>query len=138
MAVRPLAANGDAPGQLVRVKAQSVQSNSTTVYEYTENGRAHFLIFRDPGTRDWKVADWESDAEFLYYCAEGQRISQIAACRISFIRYHGEALVSASRQVQRFEYWERDGKRQASSSDKEFLGSFSDARLASRDAGVVR
>jgi hypothetical protein len=138
MAVRLLAANGDAPGQLVRVKAQSLESNSITVYEYTENGRAHFLIFRDPEKKDWKFGDWESDAEFLYYCAEGQRISQIAACRVSFIKYHGEVLVSASRPVERFEYWERDAKRRASSSDKEFLRSFSDAMLASRDAGVVR
>jgi hypothetical protein len=138
MAVRLLAANGDAPGQLVRVKAQSVESNSTTVYEYSENGRTHFLIFRNPETKDWKFGDWESDAEFFYYCAEGQRISQIAACRVSFIKYHGEALVSASRPVERFEYRDRDGKRQVFSSDKEFLRSFSDATLASRDAGVVR
>jgi hypothetical protein len=138
MAVRLLAANGDAPGQLVRVKARSRESNSITVYEYTENGRRHFLIFRDPETKDWKFADWESDAEFLYYSVEGQRISQIAACRVSFIKDHGEVLVSASRPVGRFEYRERDGKRQVSSSDNEFLRSFSDATLASRDAGVVR
>jgi hypothetical protein len=136
--VRSLAANGDALGQLVRVKAQSVEANSITIYEYSENGRAHFLIFRDPETKDWKFADWESDAEFLYYCAEGQRISHTAACQLSFIRYQGEALVSVSRPVERFECWERDGKRQASSSDQTVLYSFSGAALASRDAGVVR
>jgi hypothetical protein len=138
MVVRALTAHGDAPGQLVRVKAQSIQSSSITVYEYGENSRTHFLIFRDPETKDWRFGDWESDAEFLYYCAEGQRISQIAACRVSFIKYHGEALVSASRPVERFEYCKRDGKREASSSDKELLRSFSDATLASREAGVVR
>jgi hypothetical protein len=43
----------------------------------------------------------------------------------------------ASRRVERFEYWERDGKRQAASSDNEVLRTFSDATLASWDAGVV-
>ena len=138
MVVRPLTVNDDGPGQLVRVKTQSAEANAITVYEYIENGRTHFLIFRDPETKDWKFADWESDAEFLYYCAEGQRISQTTACQLSFIKYHGEALVSVSRPVERFEYWERDGKRQASSSDQTVLRSFSGATLASRDAGVVR
>ena len=138
MLVRALTVKGDAPGQLVRVKAPSVEANGITVYEYSENGRAHFLIFRDPAARVWKFGDWESDGEFLYCCAESHRISQIAVRQASFIKYQGRALISASRQVERFEYWERDGKRQASSSDKEVLLGFSDATLASRDAGVVR
>ncbi|HEY4660036.1 MAG TPA: hypothetical protein VIG91_00930, partial [Terriglobales bacterium] len=96
------------------------------------------LIFRGPGVKGWKFADWESDGEFFYCCAEGQRISHIAVCQSSFIKYHGDTLVSTSRQVERFEYWERDGKRQASSSDKEVLRTFSDATLALWDAGVVR
>ena len=133
-----LIANDDAPGELVRVRAQSADANGISIYEYTENGRAHFLIFRHQQASFWKFGDWESDAEFLYYCAESQRVSQVAACQASFIKFHGEALVSASRKVERFEYWERNGKRQASSSDKEVLRSFSDATLASRDAGVVR
>jgi hypothetical protein len=138
MVVRALVASGDRPGQLVRVEAQSAKANGITVYEYTENGRTHSLMFRGPQTKDWKFADWESDAEFFYYCAEGQRISQIAACQSSFIKYHGEALVSGLPQVERFECWEDDGKRRASSSDKEVLRGFSDATLVSRDVGVVR
>jgi hypothetical protein len=122
---------------LVRLKAQSVEANGVTVYEYSENGRTHFLIFQDQETTVWKFGDWESDGEFFYYCAESQRILQIAACQASFIKYHGEALVSASRRIERFEYWEREGKRQASSSDQEVLRGFSDATLASRHAGVV-
>lgn len=137
MLVRALAANGQAPGELVRVKTQSVEAKAITAYEYRENGRAHFLIFRDPGARSWKFGDWESDAVFLYFCAEGQRISQIAACQMSFIKYHGEGLVSASCLVERFEYWERDGKRQVSSSDEEVVHGFSGSALASWDAGVV-
>jgi hypothetical protein len=136
MMVRALAAKGDAPGQLVRLKSQSVES--VTAYRYTEIARTHLLIFRDQGARVWKFGDWESDGEFFYCCAESQRISQIVACQASFIKYHGEALVSASRQIERFEYWEREGQRQVSSSDPEFLLGFSDATLASRDAGVVR
>ncbi len=138
MVVRALTANADVPGQLVRVKTQSVEVNGITVYEYSENGRSHFLIFRDQEAKDWKFGDWESDAEFFYYWAEGQRISQIAVCQASFIKYHGEALVSMLRPVQRFEYWERDGKRQASSSDQQAVLGFSDATMSSWDAGVVR
>jgi hypothetical protein len=136
MVVRALAAKGDVPGQLVRLKGQSAEATGGTVYEYTENGRAHLLIFRDQGVRAWKFGDWDSDGEFFYCCAESQRISQIAACQASFIKYHGEALISASRRIERFEYWEREGKRQASSTDPEVLLGFSDATLASRDAGL--
>ncbi|MGH9515910.1 MAG: alginate lyase family protein [Terriglobales bacterium] len=138
MVVRALSANADVPGRLVRLTAQSVEANGITVYEYSENGRTHFLIFQNLGARAWKFRDWESDGEFFYCCAESQRISHIAACQASFIKHHGEALVSASRPIERFEYWEREGKRQASSSDQDVLLSFSDATLASWDAGVVR
>jgi hypothetical protein len=136
--VRTLTAEEKAPGRLVRIQTQSPDAKAITAYEYRENGRAHLLIFRDPGVKDWKFADWESDGDFFYCCAEGQRILQIACCQSSFIKYHGETLVSASRQVERFECWERDGKLRASSSDKEVLRTFSDATLALWDAGVVR
>lgn len=138
MVVRALTAAGDAPGELVRVNTKSVATKAITAYEYRENGRAHVLIFRDSGANDWKFGNWESDADFFYYCAEGQRFSRVAVCKYSFIKYHDEALVSASRPVERFEYWERDGKRRASSSNKEVLHGFSDATLASWDASVVR
>jgi hypothetical protein len=138
MIVRALTAIGDAPGQLVRAKTHSVEANGITVYEYTENGRVHFLIFRDHGARSWRFGDWESDGEFFYCCAENQRITHIAACQATFIKYHDGALISVQRRVERFEYWHRDDKREASSSDKEVLLGFSDATLASWDAGVVR
>jgi len=137
MVVRALAANADVPGHLVRLKKQSVEGNGITAYEYSESGRAHTLIFRGQGVKVWKFGNWESDGEFFYYCAENQRISQIAACQASFIKHHGEALVSASQRVERFEFWESDGKRQASSSDQQALVGFSDAAMASREAGVV-
>ncbi|HEX3104257.1 MAG TPA: alginate lyase family protein [Terriglobales bacterium] len=137
LVVRPLTAKADVPGQLVRVKATSAEANGISVYEFTEHGRAHFLIFQKQGATVWNFGDWESDGEFLYYCADGQRISQMAACNASVIKYRGEALIPASRRVERYEYWERDGKRQAASSDKELLRTFSDTTLAGWDAGVV-
>jgi Heparinase II/III N-terminus/Heparinase II/III-like protein len=137
MVVRALTAKGEAPGELVRVKTQSAEAKAITAYEYHESGRTHFLIFPAPEVGNWKFGDWESDAKFFYYSAEGQRISQIAVCQASFVKYHGEALVSASCPVERFEYWDRDGKRQISSSDDKVLFGFSDATLASRDAGVA-
>lgn len=138
MVVRMLTATGEVPGQLVRVKTQALESKSIAPYEYCENGRTHSLIFRGSEAEGWKFGDWASDAEFLYYCAEGQRILQMAACSSTFIHYHGEALVSSSRRVERFEYGERNGKRQASSSDKEVLLRFSDTKLEFWGAGVVR
>ena len=137
MVVRALTAKGEAPGELLRIKTQSVEADAITIYEYRENRRTHFLIFPAPDIGNWKFGDWESDGKFFYYCAEGQRISQVAVCQASFIKYHGEALVSASCSVERFEYWERDGKRHISSSDEKVLLGFSDATLASWDAGVV-
>jgi hypothetical protein len=138
MLVRALTAKGDVPGQLVRVNEKSAEADGISVYKYTENGRTHSLVFRNSRAKVWTFGDWESDGDFFYCCAEGQRIPQIAVCQASFIKYHGEVLVSASRRVERFEYWESDGKRQASSSDQQVLGSFSDAILPSWDAGVVR
>lgn len=138
MVVRALAATEATSGQLLRLERQPVEASGITVYEYSENGRTHLLIFRDSEAKNWKFADWESDGEFFYYCAEGQRILQMAVCQASFIKYHGEALVSVSRRVERFEYWERDGQRQAASTDKDVVRNFSDATLASWGAGVVR
>lgn len=138
MAVQALTAKGGAPGELVRIETISVAAKANTAYEYRENGRTHLMVFRDPGAKEWKFGDWQSDAEFLYCRAEGQRISQFAACDSSFVRHQGEDLLAASRRVERFEYWEQDGKARASSSDAEVLRGFSDTRLQSRDAGVTR
>ena len=136
MLVQALAAEGESSGELVRVKAQADRGD-TTVYEYRQTGRTHFLIFCNSKEKTWDFGDWASDADFLYYGMEGQRISRLIACHATFIKYRGEPLVSGSRRVERFEYWEGDGKRQISSSDPELLVGFSDSTLASWDAGVV-
>jgi hypothetical protein len=127
--------NGVDRRELRRVRAEA---GGVTVYEYSENGLAHFFIFRDGEVRKWNFADWESDAGFFYYCSEAQRTSRLAACNLTVIRYRGEQLVSAGRPVERFEYWECDGKRQASSSEPEVVRVFSDGALASLEPGVIR
>jgi len=139
MVVRAFGSKDEDTGELVRVKTQSgpEPGSHIAVYEYAENGRAHFMIFGIKESKSWSFGDWESDADFLYYCAEAQRISHLTACHATFIKYRGEALVSGSRRTERFEYWERDGKRQVSASDPEALIGFSDSALASWDAGVV-
>lgn len=139
MVVQALAVEGEAPGELLRAKTQSTQTPAAgnTVYEYRENGRAHCLIFRDSKETSWNFGDWASDADFLYYCTEAQRISHLVACHATFVKYRGEPLVSASSRVERFEYWDHDGQRHLSSSDQEALVGFSDTTLASWDAGVV-
>jgi hypothetical protein len=136
VAVRALGSKDEDPGELVRLKTDSAASG-VTVYEYSENGRTHILIFRDHEAKNWNFADWASDADFLYYCAEAQRILHLIACKVTGITYRGEPVISGSRRVERIEYWERDGKRQTSCSDQEALAGFSDTNLASWDAGVV-
>jgi hypothetical protein len=136
MVVRALGAKDEDPGEFVRLKMHSAASG-VTVYEYSENGRTHILIFRDHEAKNWKFADWASDAGFLYYCAEAHRILHLIACNVTGISYRGEPVISGSRRVERIEYWERGGKRQTSSSDQEALPGFSVTNLASWDAGVV-
>jgi Heparinase II/III-like protein/Heparinase II/III N-terminus len=137
MVVRALTAKSDVPGELVRARASSIEANDITVYEYRENRRTHFLIFRDSEVKSWNFGDWESDADFLYYCAEAQRISHLVVCQATLIKHRGEAFVSSSRPIERFEYWDHDSKRQLSSSDKDALIKFSDTVLASWHAGAV-
>lgn len=139
MVVRALTSKDNVPGKLIRVKAHASQASTAgaTVYEYCENSRTHHFIFSDAQGSNWNFGDWVSDADFLYYCAEGQRISQLVACGATFIKSHGEPLVSVSRRVDRFEYSERAGKRKVSSSDQAVLNGFSDTRLAPWNASVV-
>jgi hypothetical protein len=134
--VRALGAKDEDPGELLRLKTHSAASG-ITVYEYSENGRRHILIFRDHKAKKWNFADWASDADFLYYCAEAHRILHLIACNVTSITYRGEPVISGSRRVERLEYWERDGKRQTSSSDQAALAGLSHTNLASWDAGVV-
>jgi hypothetical protein len=136
MVVRALGAKDEDPGELERLRTHSAASG-ITVYEYSENGRTHFLIFRDHEAKNWNFADWASDADFIYYCAEAHRILHLIACNVTGITYRGEPVISGSRRVERLEYWERDGKRQTSSSDREAMAGFSDTNLGSWDAGVV-
>jgi Heparinase II/III-like protein/Heparinase II/III N-terminus len=139
MVIRALATEHEDPGELVCVTAQSLSppAPGATVYEYSENQRTHFLVFRDAAAKTWNFGDWASDAGFFYYCTEAQRISQLIACHVTFVTYRSEPLVSNSRRVERFEYWDGDGGRQVYSSDQEALIRFSDTTLASWDAGVV-
>ncbi len=125
---------GENRRELRRVSSQP----GTTVYEYFENGLAHVFIFRGINTGEWNFSGWESDAEFFYYRAEAQRTSHLIACNLTRIRYHGEQILSAAQPVERFEHWERAGKRQASSSDPEVLKALSDTALASLEPGVIR
>lgn len=134
MVVHAISVNEENRQELRRVSSQS----GSTAYEYAENGLTHVFIFRGAKTGEWNFAGWESDAEFVYYSSEAQRAPHLIACNLTFIRYRGEHILSAPRPVERFEYWEHDGKRQTSSSDPEVLRAFSDTALASLEPGVTR
>jgi hypothetical protein len=134
MIVRALVQEHENAGELVCLGTAPA---GPTAYEYRENRRSHLMIFADPQAKTWSFGDLASDARFIYYCCEGQRVSQFIACQGSYVRYREEPLLTFARMVEHFECCETNGRRQISSSDPESLTLFQNHALESWNAGVV-
>ncbi len=92
------------------------QGSELRGYRYEAADVAHCFFFAS-AAKPWTLAPWASDAEFLYCLIEHGQLSQLVMVRGSFARWGDKTLVSRARSVEKFEWSDRTGALQTSSSD---------------------
>jgi len=102
-------------------------------YHYQVRSVSHF-IFCAGSTGSWTLGSWASDAQFLYCCLEDRRLVQIILVAGSFAKWQGRPIVTHQREVERFEWWNKIGTTQSSSSDQSALAYILQGDLESADS----
>jgi len=98
------------------VEITSLQGSGLRAYRYEAADVAHCFFFAS-AAEAWTLDPWASDAEFLYSCVKHGQLSQLIMVNGSFARWGDKTLVSRARQVEKFEWSDRTGALQTSSSE---------------------
>jgi len=122
MLLVPSSDKADATGKFTRATQPPNAESPEVVYTYDSTRSAHAMIFSSIQSRakpvTWSFGPWTSDANFLYACVRDQRVTHLICCEASFVRLHGEPIVSRSAPLQYLEWLNRKGERWANSSDE--------------------
>ena len=78
--------------------------------------REHLFFFAETD-RPWECGPWSSDARFLYCCLEEGRLTGLILVVGSFCKWNDAELVTLHRKIERFEWFQRNGRPTMSSSD---------------------
>jgi hypothetical protein len=99
---------------LSRIPADS----SVAGYRYQSGQDEHSIVFGDG--KPWKLDDWSSDAEFLYWGRGGSDSKRILiCCNGTYVERSGHAIVTSKRTVLRCEIIESGDEFEVVSSDPE-------------------
>ena len=101
------------------------------IYRYQDRHTTHGMIFRGAQKAVWSFGPWTSDARFLYFCVEDQRVDHVVFCEGSFAQLRGESLISHDATLQYLECVKREGQYQLACSDEVAARSFSGSVLGS-------
>jgi hypothetical protein len=106
------------------------ENQSLSIYCYEGQRRKHYMIFADDQTSIWSWNGWTSDARFLYFSLQSERVAHLIFGEGREVKLNGMAVVNHSKRIDRFEWNRSTG--QVFSSDTtvnsistEFLESFS-------------
>ena len=104
------------PGRLVDITEKA----RIRAYRYEASNATHFFYYAQ-GSESWTHGLWTSDAQFLYCRFEHGHLSHLILVAGGVARWHGTAVVSHSRPVERFECLYEQGKLKTFSSDRTAL-----------------
>ncbi len=106
------------PGRM----ADITENARLRAYRYEAADATHLFFYAYAATAEsWTHGLWTSDAQFLYCRLEHGRLSHLILVAGSVARWHGTAVVSHSRPVERFECLYERGKLKTFSSDSTAL-----------------
>ncbi len=99
---------------LTRIPSQP----SITAYRYQAAQDEHSIIFGDG--KPWKLDDWSSDAEFLYWGPGGIDAKRtLICCKGTYVERFGQTIVTSKGTVLRCEVMENGDEFEVVSSDRE-------------------
>jgi hypothetical protein len=111
----------------------SSPSGPAAVYYYDCSPEMHQMIFGKPAPTPWAHGPWTSDADFLYVCLNGQRVTHLICCGASFLSFRGDSLFSCDTPIQYVEWSNQSGVSQAFSSDETAARSLSERAHATNN-----
>ena len=85
-------------------------SSGISAYRLIDNHEEHSFVF--PDESQWTFEDWESDAEFMYFCTTNGRLTLLAFCNGTYVEFRGIRLASVPKRVERCELIFSEGKAQ--------------------------
>jgi len=85
-------------------------SPGTSAYRLIDNHDEHCCVFSNESR--WTFEEWESDAEFMYFCTTNGRLSLLALCNGTYVEFRGVRLASVPKRVDRCELIFSEGKAQ--------------------------
>jgi len=94
-------------------------------YRYDESGKSHLMIFAPSEIDTWTSCGFTSDARFLYACISEGRLSHFILCRGKSANFKGNPVLAHRVEIQRFEWFIRQGSPITYSSDEAAKNSLS-------------
>ena len=81
-------------------------------YRFTLREQEEGICFAQAGV-SWKLGDWASNAEFLYYRRVGASVNEVIFCHGSYVEYAGRRVASSPQPVTQCELRQGDDKTKA-------------------------
>lgn len=120
-------------GKFSRLAMSAAAQDAPIVYGCDSGRASHRIVFTQNASRPWTFGPITnpviSDAAFLYYCLENQRITHLVCVRASFLNLHGMTVFSSPAPIQYLEWQNLNGRRHLYSLDKAAVDSFSEKAL---------
>jgi hypothetical protein len=92
------------------------ESHGVRGYRHDTATRTWYLFFADNGT--WRCGPWSSDAAVLYCAVDEGHLAHLVMVSGSFAKWHNRDMVAHHAPVERFEWRNKSGKTEISSSDR--------------------
>jgi hypothetical protein len=93
-------------------KMGEAEASDVSGYRYSLREQEQGICFARSGV-SWKLGEWASDAEFLYYRRVGASLKEVVFCHGSYVEYAGRRLASSPQPVTHCELRQGEDKTQA-------------------------
>ena len=105
-------------------------------YRYARPDEMHFFFFGAPG-QTWELGAWSSDAQVLYCGIAEDQVRHWVMCGGSFADVVGQRAIECREMVERFEWWNAEGREETSCSDSASVNAVSVAALPLAESDLL-
>jgi hypothetical protein len=115
----PVPSASSGAGELAKLHDSSLAS-PVSAFTYLSGEEKHFFFFGQD--KAWRLADWYSDARFLYWQADGDGSTYaLICCQFTFVQRRGKPIISSLRPVLHCEIIKRTGQTEIVCSEQDAM-----------------